>query len=51
MQPRDLADIYWFLYEQPRSTWTHRLDVRAQSGRRRACFLSFECSAGAAALK
>ena len=30
MQPRDLADIYWFLYEQPRSTWTHELDVRAQ---------------------
>jgi NAD(P)-dependent dehydrogenase (short-subunit alcohol dehydrogenase family) len=27
------------------------VDVRAQSGRRRACFLSFECSAGAAALK
>jgi NADP-dependent 3-hydroxy acid dehydrogenase YdfG len=30
MQPGDLAGIYWFLYEQPRSTWTHELDVRAQ---------------------
>jgi NADP-dependent 3-hydroxy acid dehydrogenase YdfG len=30
MQPADLAGIYWFLYEQPRSTWTHELDVRAQ---------------------
>lgn len=30
MQPRDLADIYWFVHTQPRSTWTHELDVRAQ---------------------
>ncbi|KAE9364013.1 putative short-chain type dehydrogenase [Stipitochalara longipes BDJ] len=30
MQPKDLAGIYWFLYEQPRSTWTHELDVRAE---------------------
>ncbi|PMD47871.1 putative short-chain type dehydrogenase [Hyaloscypha variabilis F] len=30
MQPAGLAGIYWFLYEQPRSTWTHELDVRAQ---------------------
>ncbi len=30
MQPKDLAGIYWWLYEQPRSTWTHELDVRAQ---------------------
>jgi NADP-dependent 3-hydroxy acid dehydrogenase YdfG len=30
MQPKDLADIYWFVYTQPRSTWTHELDVRAQ---------------------
>jgi NADP-dependent 3-hydroxy acid dehydrogenase YdfG len=30
MQPADLAGIYWFLYGQPRSTWTHELDVRAQ---------------------
>ncbi|KAL2072651.1 hypothetical protein VTL71DRAFT_11994 [Oculimacula yallundae] len=30
MQPTDLASIYWFLHTQPRSTWTHELDVRAQ---------------------
>ncbi|KAB8074888.1 hypothetical protein BDV29DRAFT_115163 [Aspergillus leporis] len=30
MQPQDLAEIYWFLYMQPRSTWTQELDVRAE---------------------
>ncbi|KAL3481046.1 hypothetical protein BJX99DRAFT_219569 [Aspergillus californicus] len=30
MQPRDLAGIYWYLYTQPRSTWTQELDVRSQ---------------------
>ncbi|KAG4424781.1 hypothetical protein IFR04_002129 [Cadophora malorum] len=30
MQPTDLAGIYWFVHTQPRSTWTHELDVRAQ---------------------
>lgn len=30
MQPSDLAEIYWFLYTQPRSTWTQELDVRAE---------------------
>lgn len=30
MQPGDLAEIYWFLYSQPRSTWTQELDVRSQ---------------------
>ncbi|KAI1614577.1 short-chain dehydrogenase/reductase SDR [Exophiala viscosa] len=29
-QPADLAQIYWFLHTQPRSTWTQELDVRAQ---------------------
>jgi len=29
MQPKDLADIYWYLHTQPRSTWTQELDVRA----------------------
>lgn len=29
MQPTDLAHTYWFLHTQPRSTWTHELDVRA----------------------
>ncbi len=30
MQPADLAKIYWYLHTQPRSTWTHELDVRSQ---------------------
>ncbi|OAQ67681.1 short-chain dehydrogenase/reductase SDR [Pochonia chlamydosporia 170] len=30
MQPADLAGIYWYLHTQPRSTWTHELDVRSQ---------------------
>jgi NADP-dependent 3-hydroxy acid dehydrogenase YdfG len=30
MQPVDLAKIYWYLHTQPRSTWTHELDVRSQ---------------------
>ena len=30
MQPDDLAKVYWYLHEQPRSTWTQELDVRAQ---------------------
>ncbi|KAI9041074.1 NAD(P)-binding protein [Aspergillus affinis] len=30
MQPEDLAKVYWYLHEQPRSTWTQELDVRAQ---------------------
>ncbi|KAI9373641.1 hypothetical protein BJX61DRAFT_374885 [Aspergillus egyptiacus] len=30
MQPGDLAGIYWWLYTQPRSTWTQELDVRSQ---------------------
>ncbi|RMD39874.1 hypothetical protein DV735_g5261, partial [Chaetothyriales sp. CBS 134920] len=30
VQPTDLAHIYWFLHTQPRSTWTHELDVRAE---------------------
>jgi NAD(P)-dependent dehydrogenase (short-subunit alcohol dehydrogenase family) len=29
MQPKELAEIYWFLYSQPRSTWTQELDVRS----------------------
>ncbi|KAL4907760.1 hypothetical protein BDW74DRAFT_148063 [Aspergillus multicolor] len=29
MQPKDLAEIYWWLYQQPRSTWTQELDVRS----------------------
>lgn len=30
MQPADLAEIYWYLHTQPKSTWTQELDVRAQ---------------------
>lgn len=29
VQPADLAHTYWFLHSQPKSTWTHELDVRA----------------------
>ena len=29
VQPADLANTYWFLHKQPRSTWTQELDVRA----------------------
>ena len=29
VQPRDLAEVFWYLYSQPRSTWTQELDVRA----------------------
>ncbi|EXJ64854.1 hypothetical protein A1O7_01193 [Cladophialophora yegresii CBS 114405] len=28
--PADLAQTYWFLHTQPRSSWTHELDVRPQ---------------------
>lgn len=30
LQPTDLAHTYWFLHTQPRSSWTHELDVRPQ---------------------
>ncbi|KAK5048168.1 hypothetical protein LTR84_005838 [Exophiala bonariae] len=30
MQPADLAHSYWFLHTQPRSAWTHEIDVRPQ---------------------
>jgi NAD(P)-dependent dehydrogenase (short-subunit alcohol dehydrogenase family) len=28
MSPADLAEVYWQLFHQPQSTWTHELDVR-----------------------
>jgi len=28
MQPEDIAELYWQLANQPRSTWTHELDLR-----------------------
>ncbi|KAL4799573.1 hypothetical protein BDV19DRAFT_355309 [Aspergillus venezuelensis] len=30
MQPKELAEIYWFLHSQPMSAWTQELDVRSQ---------------------
>ncbi|CRG87290.1 hypothetical protein PISL3812_04307 [Talaromyces islandicus] len=30
VQPNDIAQTYWYLHSQPRSTWTQELDVRAQ---------------------
>ncbi|MDF0604934.1 SDR family NAD(P)-dependent oxidoreductase [Neisseriaceae bacterium TC5R-5] len=29
MAPQDLAEVYWQLFQQARSTWTHELDIRA----------------------
>lgn len=31
MQPNDIADAYWQLAHQPKSTWTHELDLRPAS--------------------
>lgn len=31
MKPDDIADAYWQLAHQPRSTWTHELDLRPAS--------------------
>ena len=31
MTPADLAEVYWQLFHQARSTWTHELDVRPMS--------------------
>jgi hypothetical protein len=28
LKPDDLAELYWQLHRQPRSTWTFELDVR-----------------------
>lgn len=33
MKPSDLADAYWNLAHQPKSTWTHELDLRPMSER------------------
>lgn len=30
LQPEDLAETYWFLHTQKRSSWTHEIDVRPQ---------------------
>ncbi len=31
MKPEDIAEAYWQLVQQPRSTWTHELDLRPAS--------------------
>jgi NAD(P)-dependent dehydrogenase (short-subunit alcohol dehydrogenase family) len=31
MPPGDIAEVYWQLAHQPRSTWTHEIDLRPQS--------------------
>jgi hypothetical protein len=31
MQPGDIAEAYWQLAHQQRSTWTHEIDLRPQS--------------------
>ncbi len=28
LQPEDIAETYWTLYSQPRSAWTHEVDLR-----------------------
>lgn len=33
LNPVDLAESFWMLAHQPRSTWTHELDVRPQQER------------------
>lgn len=32
MRPAEIADAYWGLAHQPRSTWTHEMDLRPLSG-------------------
>lgn len=32
MAPADLAEVYWQLFHQPRSTWIQELDLRPQGG-------------------
>lgn len=31
MKPDDIAECYWQIAHQPRSTWTHEIDLRPQS--------------------
>jgi NAD(P)-dependent dehydrogenase (short-subunit alcohol dehydrogenase family) len=31
LEPDDIADAYWMLHKQPRSAWTHELDLRPYS--------------------
>ena len=31
MKPQDIAETYWQIAHQPKSTWTHELDLRPRS--------------------
>ncbi len=31
MKPEDIADVYWYLANQPKSTWSHEVDLRPQT--------------------
>ena len=31
IKPADIAEVYWQLAHQPKSTWTHELDLRPAS--------------------
>ncbi|MEH6361806.1 MAG: short-chain dehydrogenase, partial [Amylibacter sp.] len=31
MCPKDIADAYWHLAHQPRSAWSHEVDLRPQT--------------------
>ncbi|MEO0836272.1 MAG: SDR family NAD(P)-dependent oxidoreductase, partial [Cyanobacteria bacterium J06642_3] len=31
MKPEDIAEVYWQLAHQPKSTWTHEIDLRPSS--------------------
>jgi NADP-dependent 3-hydroxy acid dehydrogenase YdfG len=28
VDPKNIADTYWMLHQQPRTAWTHELDLR-----------------------
>jgi NAD(P)-dependent dehydrogenase (short-subunit alcohol dehydrogenase family) len=32
IEPADLAEQYWQLFQQPRSSWSHEIDVRPMAG-------------------
>ena len=31
LEPDDVAEAFWWIYNQPKSTWTHELDLRPWS--------------------
>lgn len=28
VNPRDVGELYWYIHRQPKSAWTHELDLR-----------------------